>query len=744
MIYFSHITNPFQPNKGRIDNVLDDGKTVWDMVREQKVDLSRPTICMIDGAAVLRKFWNDTVQPKSLVCFITLPQGGGGKKSSNPIQVVLMVAVVVASVYTGGAVGAAYGAVWGGVAAAGVSMAGSFLVNTFVPTPRASLNGSGSANSIAAQSPTYSLQAQGNQARLGSPIPVIYGRHLIYPDFASQPYYAYANDEQYVYQLHCIGQGEYNIEQIRIEDTPIDSFEEITYKIINPGEQNTLFRDDVVTSPEVAGQELLKDEVCGPFVLNPTESVIDKIEIDVAFQRGLYFANNNGGMDNKTIQWRIDARLIDDEDLPLGDWFTLGSESFTSNNHNSMFRTYSYAVASGRYEVRAVRLDVKDTSSRAGHEIRWASAKGFIVSSPSYGNVTLIAVKMKATNNLSQRSSRMLNCIVTRKLPTWSPSGGWTGRVPTRSIAWAIADILKANYGARLTDKSIDLEGLYRLDQIWAARGDTFNAVFDSKLTVYDALSRTCKVGRSVPYIQGGIVRFVRDEPKSIPVALFGPRNIVKNSLTIQYIMPSEDTADSVCVQYFSDRTWKNSEITGSFAGSTSDKTATVELFGCTDKNQALREAIYMALANRYRRRIVTFSTELEGLIPSYGDLISITHDMPHWGTGGEILSKNDMTLTLSEPVEFIEGQNHYLALRTRTGSLSGPYRVTAGSLPNEVILQETPDIEIETGTNSERTHFAFGTQDKWGTLARVTGIKPRSGKVEITAAIEDSRVHTN
>ena len=136
-------------------------------------------------------------------------------------------------------------------------------------------------------------------------------RHLIYPDFASQPYYGYANDEQYVYQLHCIGQGEYNVEQIRIEDTPIDSFEEITYKIINPGEQNTLFCDDVVTSPEVARQELLKDEVCGPFVLNPTESVIDKIEIDVAFQRGLYFANNNAGMDNKTIQWRIDARLTD-------------------------------------------------------------------------------------------------------------------------------------------------------------------------------------------------------------------------------------------------------------------------------------------------------------------------------------------------------------------------------------------------------------------------------------------------
>lgn len=149
-------------------------------------------------------------------------------------------------------------------------------------------------------------------------------------------------------------------------------------------------------------------------------------------------------------------------------------------------------------------------------------------------------------------------------------------------------------------------------------------------------------------------------------------------------------------------------------------------------------------LFEKYRQRIVTFSTELEGLIPSYGDLISITHDMPHWGTGSEIISKNGSTLTLSEPVEFTEGQNHYVALRTRTGELSGPYLVTAGSLTTEVVLQETPGIDIDTGTDAERTYFAFGTQDKWGTLARVTGIKPRSGKVEITAVIEDNRVHAN
>ncbi len=739
MIYFNYFTNPFNSNKGKISCIVPTLQTISEVAEAQNVDLSFPTVCLVDGVAVLRRDWDIVLQPNAVVCFITLPLGGGGK-SSNPLNVVLMVALVAATIYTGGAVGAAYGAVWGGVAAAGVSVGGSILINTLVPTPKPALNGMTS--SAYTQSPTYSLQAQGNEARLGSPIPVIYGRHLIYPDFASQPYYKYKNDEQYVYQLHCIGQGEYDIEQIRIEDTPIGSFEEITYQIIKPGEKNTLFEEDVVTSNEVAGQELLKGTICGPFVLNPTESVVNKIEVDMAFQRGCYYANDNGTMGSKTIQWRVEARLIDDEDNALGGWITLGTESLTSSNHNAMYRTYTYAVAEGRYEVRATRLDDKDGSARAGHEIRWATAKGYIVSSKNYGNVTLLAVIMRATDNLSQRSSRMVNCIVTRKLQTWSPDGGWSALTPTRSIAWALADILKANYGARLSDKSIDLPALYQLDQIWSKRGDTFNAVFDSKLTVYEALSRTAKVGRAISFIHGGIVRFVRDEPRTIPVALFGSRNIVKNSLSIQYVMPSEDTADSVCVEYFSERTWKTSEVTGTFVGSSSDKTATVELFGCTNKAQAQREAVYMALANRYRRRIVTFTTELEGLIPSYGDLIAITHDMAHWGQGGEILAQDGLKLTLSEPVSFIEGKPHYLALRKKDGSLSGPYVVTPTDYDTEVLLTEMPAIEILTDTNIERTHFAFGLADKWSVLARVTGIRPRSTKVEITAVIEDNRVH--
>ncbi len=740
MIHFSYITNPCNPNKGRITTSIKGKKlTIHKIIKSQKVDLSYPTLCYINGKPTLRKHWNDKICDNSCVTFVTLPLGGGSS-SSNPLNIVLMVALVVATVVTGGMVGAAYGAVWGAVAAGAVSLTGSILINTFVPVPKATLNGMTSSDSA---SPTYSLQAQGNSARLGNPIPVIYGRHIIYPDFAAEPYYQYIDNEQYLLQLHCIGQGEHDIEQIRIEDTPISSFEEVEYEIVPPGGELTLFREDVVTSAEIAGQELLLDETTGPFIINPAETIIDQIEVDMAFQYGLYYANDDGSMSSKTAKWQIEAQLIDDDDVEQGDWFTLASESLTDNTYEAIYKTYNYDVPEGRYQLRATRLDEKDEDSRAGHEVRWASVKGFIISEPDYSNVTLLAIKMRATDNLSQRSSLMINCIVTRKIPVWDGES-WSEPQATNSIAWALCDILKADYGGELEDKNIDLDGLLQLDAIWQDRGDTFNGVYDSKVTVYEALSRCAKVGRTVPFIQGGIVHFVRDEPRSIPVALFGPRNIVKNSLSIQYVMPSDDTADSVTVQYFSDITWKTSEVTGSYENSTFERTATVELFGCTSKEQAYREAVYMALSNCYRRRIVTFSTELEGLIPSYGDLITITHDMAKWGQGGEVISIDGRTLNLSEPVEFIEGETHFIALRGKNGALLGTYEVTEGSLDTQVILTEDLEETLLTGTDCERTHFAFGLADKWAVMARVTEIKPRSSQVDITAVIEDERVHVN
>ena len=184
-----------------------------------------PTVCVYDGKELLRTEYDQLIDGP--VCFVTLPTGGDS--GSNPLAAIAMIAM---SVFVPGFVGtmgawamnaAGTGlSIAGTMVSAGIMMGGAMLISAVFPPP-----GLPNSATPSTGSPTYSIGAQGNAARLGSPIPVNYGRMRIYPDFAAQPYSEYESNEQYLYQLFCIGQGENQISDIRLEDTPITNFAEI-------------------------------------------------------------------------------------------------------------------------------------------------------------------------------------------------------------------------------------------------------------------------------------------------------------------------------------------------------------------------------------------------------------------------------------------------------------------------------------------------------------------------------------
>jgi hypothetical protein len=193
-------------------------------------------------------------------------------------------------------------------------------------------------------------------------------------------------------------------------------------------------------------------------------------------------------------------------------------------------------------------------------------------------------------------------------------------------------------------------------------------------------------------------------------VVLFNMRSIVRGSFAVDYLMPSDDTADAIDAGYFDAEVWSPRRVQAALPGSSEDKPFKVDLFGVTSRAQAYREAMYLAAVNRYRRKAIKFTTEMEGFIPSFGDLIAISHDMPAWGTSGEVVAYNAGTLTLrlSEPVTF-GGGTHYIGLRKRDGSVSGPYAVTAGADAYSVVHTGSLDFTPYTGGGEERTYFAFG-----------------------------------
>jgi len=707
----------------------------------------KPFILLHNGQAVLRADWDLPIERGDLVGVVYLPQGGGG--GSNPLRFVLMIAVMVVAPYAGQFIAGQLGATLatGSMSLAAVDaasiMIGMTLVNALIPPPKPPTPHQ--AAQLAAPSPTYNLQAQGNMARLDGAIPVQYGRVAAFPDFAAQPYVEYAGNEQYLYQLLCLGQGEYDIEAVRIEDTPVANFAEVDYEVVPPGGAITKFPTNVTTSVEVSGQELGQQFV-GGYVANASGTQANALGLDFVLSRGLYEANaSTGDLMDLSLTVVVEARTLDDLGSPTGSWTVLATQTYTARTTTPQRYSLRLGVSAGRYEVRCRRTDAKQTDTRFGHEILWGGLRAYLPETRYFGEVTLIAMRMRASNNLSGQASRKINVICTRKLPVWNGST-WSAPTATASIAWALADVCRnTTYGAKLADSRIDLAGLLALGAIWTARGDEFNGRFDSAMPLWEALTKIAGAGRAKPYMQGGIIRVARDGAQTVPLALFSMRNIVKGSFVIDYIMPSDDTADAVEVAYFDQNYWASRRVIAALPDSVSAKKAKIDLFGVTNRQHAYREGMYQAATNRYRRRMVKFSTEMEGFIPAFGDLIAIQHDMPGWGQHAEVTAWDEATrtMTLSEPLTWASG-THYVGLRTKAGGVDGPYVVTAGAASNQVVLSSTPTVTPYAGSAYERTHAVFGWAETWRQAAKVISVRPRGlYQVEIEAITEDPSVHT-
>lgn len=701
---------------------------------------TQPFIIMRNGQALLRKDWNQPVSDGDLLAVVLLPQGGRG--GSDVLRIVLMVVIAVFAYQVAPWVGGQFGITSaGGIAAiqGGIGILGSALVNAILP-PQAAAN-SGSGNNRAA-SPTYNLAAQGNQARIGAAIPIQYGRLRSYPDFAAAPYVEYQGNEQYLYQLLCIGIGEYAIEQILIEDTDIGNFEEVQYEIVGPNETLDLFPAAVVTAGEVAGQDMVYDTAVGPFISNNAGTTATKLALDIVLPRGLYHLNNSGALLVRSITFTAEARQVDDNGTPIGSWITLGEETIEAATSTPQRLSYNYQVTAGRYEVKVTRTSEKDEDTATANDIVWAGLRAYLISDSTFGNVTLLAVRIRATNNLSQQSSRKINVIATRKLHYWN-GYAWAGPVATRSIAWALADACKT---VGIPDNRMDLDGLLALEATWAARGDTFNARFDNTSTFWDALTKIALAGRAKPFKQAGIVHFRRDEAVSLPVAMYSMRNIIRGSFSIEFLTPTDETADAVEVTYFDETTWKFRTLLCKLPDSTAERPAKIEYFGVTNRQQVYEYGIYMAAANRYRRMPISLQTEMEGFIPSFGDLVAISHDMPQWGQGADVVDwdEDTLTMTLSEPLVFIGTGNHYAGLPRRDGSVSGPYVVRSGAAEDQIVFTVPPDFTPYTGQDEVRTQVIFGPGEAWYQPARVLAIRPKDEyTVELVCINEDPSVHT-
>lgn len=275
------------------------------------------------------------VREGDLVRFRLLPRGGGGGGGKNPLRTILQLAVTVVAVIatsfvptlfpTLGTVGLAFAK---GAVGLAVMSIGTLLTNAIAPVR----NSGKSLSSARQESPTYEISAAKNSINAWGRVPAPLGRGRFAPPYAALPYTVVQNDDQYAHALFCIGIGDVNISDIRIGDTNISEFVDVSYEYYkydpNNPKKSSLFPTGIV-------QEDLNVELLYNQFNTRTTTLCDKANVDIQFQ-GIGYANNSGGIDNVCVDFEIQYKAYDKEE-----WASQGNSKWVGEYRVPFINGYS-------------------------------------------------------------------------------------------------------------------------------------------------------------------------------------------------------------------------------------------------------------------------------------------------------------------------------------------------------------------------------------------------------------------
>ena len=620
------------------------------------VDVKSPD----DVFPVLRKDWDKPLKKGDAVAVVAVmrPMGGGGGGSGGVFQIVLgVIMMVVGALLWWTGVGSA--AFVQGLVMMGAAMTLSGIVG-MMNQPKLPSGAVGNEEA----SPTYSLNGSSNQARLLQPIPEGFGKIQVTPDVVAQPYYTYANNDQYVYQVFGIGRGSYQVDTMSFGDeifwrngaldtssSLIAGSGDIEVQIVEPGGAVTLFPDNVESNQNVRQIRLFPNNDpefsgwMGPYVSSPPGTHGTKFQIDFILPRGIGQYDDEGDLNGHTVSVEIRYRKIDNFGNALGDWaftrFVLSGATLTAQRR-SMFIT----AEDGRYEFSFIN-NVAGNNNTARpwlDEVYVDGLRCYLPGSLKYTQ-SVIAIRIKANNLLSQGAQQQFRTVQTRKLPIYNPATKqWSEPVPTRRLDAAIAWMCKCDWGGRLTDDRIDLVALWYCQTKCDENGWNFDTFIDSAYTVYDLIIQSCLPFRIFPRIIGDKVSFLFDE-KNRPVKhVFTPRDIIRGSLKPSWATHTDATPDDIIVSYLDeDINYARREVQATLPGSESREPKYLQYpIGICNRKTAHDYGIYTAACNKYRRLQLEFGVETMGRMLYIGDVVSVQHPRLRSAGSGKVVDWNE------------------------------------------------------------------------------------------------------
>ncbi|MDT4820781.1 hypothetical protein FQZ97_539280 [compost metagenome] len=465
----------------------------------------------------------------------------------------------------------------------------------------------------------------------------------------------------------------------------------------------------------VLDQTTQEGDWTGPFAACPEGEVTTSIEWDVFFPAGLIYIGPDGWI---APSWSATVELQYRDISTAGAW-TSAVRTYSNRTTDQIGYTERLTLPSAiRPEVRMRRIGAKSKESSTQDGVQWYGLRSLLPAPTRYDGVTVMAVKLRGGERLATQSETLFSVVATRKLPV-RVDGAWTEPAPTRDIAPWIAYVAKA---IGYADEDLDLAELDRLDAIWKARGDYYDRVLDSASTVKQSLVEALTAGFADFTIDRGLIRPVRDEPRTVMEHPYTPQNMTK-ALTRQFSALKPDDFDGVDVEYTDGKTWQKETVECRLPGDAGIRVEKMKLDGVTGRTQAWRIGMRRRMEQKYRRWSYSFGTELDALNSRYLSYVPLQDDVPGYGQSALMLAYDSGIIESSEPLDWSAGGAHVIGIRRPDGTLAGPYAATR--IDDYRLSIVGLDFEPDTSWSIEPPHLLFGPVNRWSYPALITSISP-------------------
>lgn len=614
-------------------------------------------------------------------------------------------AVILASLGASIATVATYATVVGWIAILATVAVVGFTIFSAFQKPKTPSYGTfgGTMGSMEESSPTYGWDGVRTIMDVGVPIGVLYGTHKIGGNIINQ--YVYNDGEkEYLNLLIGLCEGEIeSISDIKINDNPYENFSGLTkYERYGTNDQTVVEGFEELHSVTDVGANLLKD---APYTQTTVDSDVEAFEVEVSFPYGLYEITNGGDLLTLEAEFQVSYKSHTGEA-----WTDLPVRTVSANSRTNVKRKEKVTgLTPDQYDVKVTKISDNSTSFKIS-DMKFNRLDEIKNDDLAYPNTALLGLKLLATDQLSGITPQV-SCIVKgKKIKTYKVMNGddevayddyyydpdddtfklfeddtaltWDEETYTTAWSanpvWCLYDLLtNARYGLGefIDATNIDLdqfvdmakycdEKLPKADGSYEKRFQ-MDCVIDASHGAVDILLQLCATFRAWAFYSQGAIKLKIDKPET-PVQLFGMGNIIEG--TFQQAWKSvKEVPNVIEVQFLNANQNYEQEIVA-----VTDETSlatepmrkkSLRIF-TTSMSRALREGRYALNLAKYIHRSISFRASIDAIACQSGDVISVSHDLPAWGSSGRVVSGSISAVVLDKQVTIVGGTSYKIRVK--------------------------------------------------------------------------------